>query len=51
MQTKVADYVMCIGTDKTIEFARPESIFTDERISRLYGLTQEHITAFMEVQS
>ena len=40
LAAKVADYVMCIGTDKTIEFARPESIFTDERISRLYGLTQ-----------
>ena len=40
LAAKVADYVMCIGTDKTIEFGRPESIFTDERISRLYGLTQ-----------
>ena len=40
LAAKVADYVMCIGTDKTIEFGRPESIFTDGRISRLYGLTQ-----------
>ena len=40
LAAKVADYVMCIGADKTIEFARPENIFTDERISRLYRLTQ-----------
>ncbi len=40
LAAKVADYVMCVGADKTIEFGRPESMFTDERISRLYGLTQ-----------
>ncbi len=40
LAAKIADYVMCVGSDRTIEFARPESIFTDEHISRLYGLTQ-----------
>lgn len=40
LAAKVADYVMCVGSDRTIEFARPEEIFTDEKISRLYGLTQ-----------
>ena len=40
LAAKVADYVMCVGSDRTIEFARPEEIFTDENISRLYGLTQ-----------
>lgn len=30
---------MCVGADRKIEFGRPEKIFTDERISRLYGIT------------
>ena len=40
LAAKLADYVMCIGADRSIRFARPENIFTDEYISSLYGLTQ-----------
>ena len=40
LAAKIADYVMCVGADGNIEFGRPEKIFTDDRISRLYGLTQ-----------
>lgn len=39
LAAKIADYVMCVGADRKIEFGRPEKIFTDERISRLYGIT------------
>lgn len=35
---KIADYVMCVGADRTIEFGRPKDIFTDSRICSLYGL-------------
>lgn len=39
LAAKIADYVMCVGADGKIEFGRPEKIFTDDRISSLYGLT------------
>ena len=38
LAAKIADYVMCVGADGKIEFGRPEKIFTDDRISSLYGL-------------
>lgn len=40
LAAKIADYVMCVGGNGTIEFGRPEQIFTDSRISTLYGLQQ-----------
>ena len=39
LAAKIADYVMCVAADGKIEFGRPEKIFTDDRISSLYGLT------------